>query len=80
MVVYRDRACQPRSTHKLHRLIMDQLTPHHDGKIDKSRSTMHDQYTDPGSRRRNQARQVKRFKQSTDKLISEQNKVKQSSD
>jgi hypothetical protein len=33
---------------KLHRLTMDQPTPHHDGRIDKRRSTTHDQYMSSG--------------------------------
>jgi hypothetical protein len=76
MIAYHDWACRPRSTYKLHRLTTDQPTPHHDERIDKRRSTTHYQYIDPGSQRRNQALQVKRFRQSTNKLISNQNKVK----
>jgi hypothetical protein len=42
------RANRPRSTQTLHWLTTDQLAPHHYERIDKSRSTIHDQYTDPG--------------------------------
>jgi hypothetical protein len=47
IIIYHDWVCRPRSTHKLHRLTTNQPTPHHDGRIDKKRSTTYDQYTDP---------------------------------
>jgi hypothetical protein len=45
--IYYDRAYQPRSTHKLHRLITNQPILHHDERIGKRISTTYDQYMDP---------------------------------
>jgi hypothetical protein len=45
--IYHDRTYQPRSTHKLHRLITNQLILHHDERISKRISSTYDQYTDP---------------------------------
>jgi hypothetical protein len=44
--IYHDRAYQPRSTHKLHRLIINQLILHHDEKISKRISTTYNHYMD----------------------------------
>jgi hypothetical protein len=44
--IYYDQAYQPQSTHKLHRLITNQLILHHDERISKRISTTYDQYTD----------------------------------
>jgi hypothetical protein len=45
--IYYDRVDQPRSTHKLHRLITNQPILHDDEKISKRISTTYDQYMDP---------------------------------
>jgi hypothetical protein len=46
IVIYYDQVDQPRSTHKLHRLITNQLMLYHDERISKRISTTYDQYTD----------------------------------
>jgi hypothetical protein len=44
--IYHDWAYQPRSTHKLHRLIINQLILHHDERISKRIFTTYDQNMD----------------------------------